>query len=1308
MTRSGTLEFAEGDSEETFTIPILPDEEVEGDETFLLQIKQPHGGAVIGAQNEAKVTIIDDETVSAGIIQFRTDTYYVDEESEQATILVDRVGGHEGEVSIDFATKGGSASPDVDYEPVSGRLAFGDGVTSRSFVVPVVKDILVEEIETVRLVLGYAQSTNAEEQQAVGVTAGDWIAQDGTPAEGSQRTATLQLNDSNFSKAGTIDFTNHEFDGLEGDQREITVRRTGGTQGKVEVRYTISGVDGADETDFTLDNHGDNILIFEDGSDEAQEIVISLLEDNDENEGESIHLKLEELTGGATFGTNKTSKLNIQDKPQTGTIPPRGYLTVSSPNVLPDQEVLLLATLLDTNNEPIAALEDVKAIIDNDRDNSILLYDDGSNSDRTKDDGIYTRFYTIPAFEKASVTISLMIGEEHIGRDMVVHQVSRPELVVLTNWTELYKEFKDTGMDPLRENLYDQRTSDEHVGTDTHDFFDLVDRVRAYATEHNGVVINLPGYINKKNNFHDDYWKFRYDNTSTRKQQAELIDQAIARLVNETNQSIQFLAILGDDQVVPFYRIYDPMDWYGGKPQQSAERNYVEGTPNNPLKNAVLVDLTKAHIMSDVPYGIKTDQHSLQYPETWKNFGDEIGNPEPDIGVGRIFAAHPAAVIHAINQYELELPLASHEATASFFGANDEAPDEIKFQKHIQRSLIEHLPYSYTPFFQGGWDEKDFINSLQRDMLVSAWAHSTHKFIMINPFDDSWPSLDSQKLGTLDLHNHPVMFVGLGCHMGLSVSNFPDNREDPDFHAALVNPLIRQGVTVFAPSSQAYAMGDSIMQSPNLHEKMVSLFATRAANDSEIKTIGNLWKSIFHVYHAEDPYATKNPDNRRLHLLGAYGMALYGLPTQPIVHTVSPDDPPACEMVSTTSTAQHPSLSASYQTIPLEVLFPKIDVRKREDGLSTVQMHNGATTMIAPGGIILPVVVRSFELPDDVVVSNVSLLEHEQELHTTPVTLAHTTLQSTNGDQIPIVQQIPDLYPQEVFTYTVTPYENGSLLLLKMIPVQYVSPTRQLTLSTRMRFVIDMIDVSALEVLYDDNTNVSLTSDDENKPRIHDFQPETVRINEPGSFRVDIYSGRSDSIDIVWVVRDPSGEVIETRRQHNVEIPPSVSQFKCMLDTTGWNPGEKDILVSLKKEKPTDKKNRSIQAQGVKLVLMEEQDAQQQDNDALTATWRIKVYDEHGVAVTNLDTSAFTVTIDGGSSSMSSIAAVALLPQATVNEENSDGIYTITYPLGTISPGTHQVRIYATDTRGITNWWDTTLNVPERSYSPVYLPIVRR
>lgn len=72
----------------------------------------------------------------------------------QAVILVNRIGGNDGEASATVTVRGGSASEDQDYESFEGVVTFGDGWSgTQAIKIPVNVDGVEEDDETVELEL---------------------------------------------------------------------------------------------------------------------------------------------------------------------------------------------------------------------------------------------------------------------------------------------------------------------------------------------------------------------------------------------------------------------------------------------------------------------------------------------------------------------------------------------------------------------------------------------------------------------------------------------------------------------------------------------------------------------------------------------------------------------------------------------------------------------------------------------------------------------------------------------------------------------------------------------------------------------------------------------------------------------------------------------------------------------------------------------------------------------------------------------------------------------------------------------------
>src|SRR6185295_463307 len=131
----------------------LNDKLAEPAETVNLALANPSGGATLGVQSTAVLTISDDDV--AGVITFGTPTFTVKEGAGPALIKVNRAGGAGG-VTVDFTTADGTASAPGDYTAMNQTLSFAAGETSKTIAIPIAPGAGREGNETVRLILSNA------------------------------------------------------------------------------------------------------------------------------------------------------------------------------------------------------------------------------------------------------------------------------------------------------------------------------------------------------------------------------------------------------------------------------------------------------------------------------------------------------------------------------------------------------------------------------------------------------------------------------------------------------------------------------------------------------------------------------------------------------------------------------------------------------------------------------------------------------------------------------------------------------------------------------------------------------------------------------------------------------------------------------------------------------------------------------------------------------------------------------------------------------------------------------------------------
>ena len=297
--QEGTVRFDSGVTSARFDLAILDDQDQEGDETFKITLDNITGGAGRTTPDEATILINDDETASSsssssvadgpeeGTFKFSALDFAASEEIDTATIRVVRTGGDTGSVSVNYGMTNGTARSS-NYNSTSGVLNFSGGETEKTFTITILDNSDMGGNKTVNLSLSNP-------------TGG---------AEIGDSTALLTIYDDENSSfgSGSLKLSHTEFEVLESDgEAIITIKRLGGAMGEVSVKFkTISNTATAG-SDY---ENVDEIIVFKDGE-ASKTVIIPVLKDLVSDGGESVNLRLQDPTGGATIITPSTAILYI-------------------------------------------------------------------------------------------------------------------------------------------------------------------------------------------------------------------------------------------------------------------------------------------------------------------------------------------------------------------------------------------------------------------------------------------------------------------------------------------------------------------------------------------------------------------------------------------------------------------------------------------------------------------------------------------------------------------------------------------------------------------------------------------------------------------------------------------------------------------------------------------------------------------------------------------------------------------------------------------------------------------------------------
>ncbi|HEY8561340.1 MAG TPA: Calx-beta domain-containing protein [Pyrinomonadaceae bacterium] len=170
VNASGTLNWAADDTAaKTFNVTICNDSVYELAETFTATLSGVTGGATIGANNPATVTIESKDPAPPGTITV-SDVRVAEGNTggAVATFTVTYTGVNPASASVQYATANGTATANLDYLPTSGTLTFDTG-TTRTVSVAIVGKTLKEANETFYLNLSNPVNAVLADSQGVGI-----------------------------------------------------------------------------------------------------------------------------------------------------------------------------------------------------------------------------------------------------------------------------------------------------------------------------------------------------------------------------------------------------------------------------------------------------------------------------------------------------------------------------------------------------------------------------------------------------------------------------------------------------------------------------------------------------------------------------------------------------------------------------------------------------------------------------------------------------------------------------------------------------------------------------------------------------------------------------------------------------------------------------------------------------------------------------------------------------------------------------------------------------------------------------------
>ncbi|NEQ47521.1 MAG: hypothetical protein F6K00_29855 [Leptolyngbya sp. SIOISBB] len=285
-----TVNFADGESAKTVTIPVVVDDQFEANETLSLSLTNLADVVVIGNQGSATLNILDDDA-KTGFLAFSDANYSVDENGGTVQVTVTRTGGSERAVGATIALRNGTARAPGDYNGTPITVTFADGDdTPQTVEIPIVDDAQFEPDETVSLSL--ANLT-------------------GGAAFGAQRNATLTIANDDAAIPGVLAFSGSQFSVREDGTAiaAVTIARTGGSDGTVGATIALRNGTATAPGDYD----GAPIAVTFANGETRKTVEIPIISDSTREPDETLNLTLIEPTGGAAIGQQNTAELTIVD-----------------------------------------------------------------------------------------------------------------------------------------------------------------------------------------------------------------------------------------------------------------------------------------------------------------------------------------------------------------------------------------------------------------------------------------------------------------------------------------------------------------------------------------------------------------------------------------------------------------------------------------------------------------------------------------------------------------------------------------------------------------------------------------------------------------------------------------------------------------------------------------------------------------------------------------------------------------------------------------------------------------------------------
>ena len=336
------------------------------------------------------------------------------------------------------------------------------------------------------------------------------------------------------------------------------------------------------------------------------------------------------------------------------------------------------------------------------------------------------------------------------------------------------------------------------------------------------------------------------------------VAKAIKDLIDSTldvYKNIEYIIIVGNDEVIPFYRIQDKsLESYVGSYGLYDEKDYIEKYKQLKPATTIGVAFNETRFLTDDFYA---NFESEELPE---GFEGELYIPEKPIG--RL----------------VETPAEINKTIAIFSNKGDIVnPKRIfitsyDFMNDSGGSCASVWSTLRTPVFMGKGIEKpgtynnisDIINELRNESnnIVAIFQHADHCGFDIEESHDCITSDIIASSSKADLNGSIV--YSMSCHAGLNVP------EDEKYNYDLAQAFMSKGVlTYVAPTG--WGIGGVVTEAG--HEKIMHYFTKHLCDGMDTGTALMLAKQDYYAFDFDFDYI----DQKVVSTAVLYGLPMYGV-----------------------------------------------------------------------------------------------------------------------------------------------------------------------------------------------------------------------------------------------------------------------------------------------------------------------------------------------------------------------------------------------------------------------------------------------